>query len=142
MPCLHSPVVSAIVPSALRMASAKIALGCCRQTFNRVALNIAASGRWRPRRSGGRSRPPWSDRDRGGAQGIEVGFITPQQFQVFQAGSAGQQVVGDVEHVVGIVVGQMNLQQAEVAVDGLVKPEPLGQQMNGPDAAVGGRRMA
>ncbi len=73
-----------------------------------------------------------------GAQGVEVGLVVPQQFQVFQTGSAGQQVVGDREHVVGIVVGQMNLQQAEVAIDGLVQPEPLAQQMDGPDAAIGG----
>ena len=52
--------------------------------------------------------------------------------------ASGQQVVGDVEHVVAVVVGQVDLQQAEVAVDGLVKSELADQQVHGPDAA-GGR---
>ena len=39
----------------------------------------------------------------------QVSLIAPQQFQVFQAGSSGQQVVGDVQYVVGIVAGQMDL---------------------------------
>ena len=73
-----------------------------------------------------------------GPQGVEVRLVAAQQFQVLQARSAGQQVVGDVQHVVGLVVGQMDLQQAEVAVDRLVEAQLSHQQVDGPDAAVGG----
>ena len=37
-----------------------------------------------------------------------------------------------------LVVGQVELQQAEAAVDRLVEPELAGQQVDGPDAAGGG----
>ena len=40
--------------------------------------------------------------------------------------------------VVGIVVGQMNLQQAEMAVDGPIEAAFPHQEVDGPDAAVGG----
>ncbi len=73
-----------------------------------------------------------------GPQGVEVRLVAAQQFQMLQTRSAGQQVVGDVQHVVGVVVGQMDLQQAEVLVDRLVEPELPHQQVHGPDAAVGG----
>ena len=58
---------------------------------------------------------------------------------MLQAGSSGQEVVGDVEYVVGLMVGQMDLEQAERGVDRLVQAELLDEQMDSPDAAVGGR---
>src|SRR5436309_586439 len=38
MPCLHSPLVSASVPSASTIASSKNSWLCCFHTFNRVSL--------------------------------------------------------------------------------------------------------
>ena len=71
-------------------------------------------------------------------QGIEVRLVAAQQFQVFQAGSSGQQVVSDVQHVVGIVVGQMDFQQPKVTVDRLIEPHLLREQVHGTDAAGSG----
>ena len=56
---------------------------------------------------------------------------------MFQAPASGQQVVGDVEHVVAVVVGQVDLQQAEMTVDGLGQSEFADHQMHRPDAARG-----
>ena len=38
------------------------------------------------------------------AQGVEVGLIATQKFQVLQACPSGEQVVGDIEHVVGLEI--------------------------------------
>ena len=80
--------------------------------------------------------------DTASAQGVEVRFVVTKQFQVFQASSPGQQVVGDVQHVVGLVVGQMDLEQFQVTVDRLIEPELTDQQVDSSDAAMGGRSRA
>ena len=80
--------------------------------------------------------------DAAGPQGVEVGLVAAQQFQVLQARSAGQQVVGDVQHVVRLVVGEVDLQQLDVLVDQLVEPQFPYQEVHGPDSAVGGREDA
>ena len=54
-----------------------------------------------------------------------------------EALSAGQDVVGDGEHVVRLVVGQMDLQQVQLAVEGVDEAAVAGQQVDGPDAAAG-----
>ena len=59
-------------------------------------------------------------------QGVEIRLVAAQQFQVLQTRSSGQQVVGDVEHVIGVVVGQMDLQQPEALVDRLDRVRACG----------------
>src|SRR5208282_1573269 len=54
-----------------------------------------------------------------GPQGIEQDFIVAEQFQVLQTGTATQGQVSQGEYVVRFVVGQVDLEQVEVAVDGL-----------------------
>ena len=44
-------------------------------------------------------------------------------------------VVGDVEHVVGFVIGQVDLQQMQALVDGVDQADRLRQQVDGADAA-------
>ena len=131
------------MPSASRTASSKNALGLLPPDLQPRGVEDRLQAE-----EGGRIEAAAEVARRGGvgnaagAQGVEVRLVAPQQFEVFQAGPSGQQVVGDVQHVVGIVIGQMDLQQAEAAIDGLVEAELLGQQMDGPDAAVGGRSRA
>ncbi len=45
--------------------------------------------------------------DAAGAQGVEEDFVVAAQFDVLQAGAVAQGVVGEVEDVIGLVVGQM-----------------------------------
>ena len=137
IPCLHSPVVSAMVPSASRIASWKNDFGCCCQNLSPRGVEDLLQAEDVARvettaevaRRGGVGDAP-------GSQGIQVGLVATQQLQVLQTRPPGQQVVGDVEHVVGLVVGQMELQQAEALVDGLVEPELAYQEVDRSDAAM------
>ena len=56
---------------------------------------------------------------------------------MFEALSAGQEVVGDVQDVVALEVRQVPLEQVEVLVDVPDQAELPGQEMDGPDAAGG-----
>ena len=54
---------------------------------------------------------------------------------MFDALAAGEEIEGDVQDMVGFVVGQMPLEQMEVAVDFLDELDLLSQQEEGADAA-------
>jgi hypothetical protein len=69
-------------------------------------------------------------------EGIEVDFILATQFQILQASAVAQRVVGQVEHVIGFVVGQMDLEQVQLFVDGIGEANAPRQKMDGADAAV------
>ena len=75
--------------------------------------------------------------DATGAQGIQKVLVVTAQFDVLQTGALAQGVVGEVEHVVGFVVGQVQLEQLQVSIDGVDQADAPGQQMDGPDAAAG-----
>ena len=70
-----------------------------------------------------------------GPEGVEVDLVVAADFEVLQAAAAGQEVVGDVQDVVALVIRQVPLQQVEVPVDVLDQPELPGQEVDGPDAA-------
>src|SRR5690606_16762799 len=42
-----------------------------------------------------------------GAQGIQISFVAAAVFQVFQATAAGEQIQGDIENVVSLIVRQV-----------------------------------
>ena len=108
MPCLHSPVVGAMVPSASMMACSKNAVGCCRQTFRRL-VDGRPSGRQMSAVSKRRQKSPavvgsgmrWAPRASRKASSLRSSSRSSM------AGAAGQDVVGQVQHVVGLVVGQV-----------------------------------
>jgi hypothetical protein len=70
-----------------------------------------------------------------GAEGVEEDLVLAAEFEVLQAGAVGQGVVGEGQDVVGLVVGEVELQQVQVAVDGVDEADLTGQGMNGADAA-------
>ena len=72
-----------------------------------------------------------------GTQGIEEDDVVAPQLDVIEAGTVAQRVVGDVEDVVGFVVGEVELEQVEPLVDSLREVELADQQMDGADAAAG-----
>ena len=51
------------------------------------------------------------------SQSVKIGLVVSQQFEVLQASAAGQQIVGHVEHMVRLVVGQMYFEQLNIPVD-------------------------
>ena len=78
-------------------------------------------------------------RDQVRAEGVHVRGVMPQPLDVLQPGPAAGHVVGQVQHVVGLVIRQVHLQQLQVGVDRLGQPEPGHQPMHGGDPAETGR---
>ena len=72
-------------------------------------------------------------------QGVQVGTVATKQLQVFQASPPGQQVVGDIEYMVAVVIGQMDLQQAEMRINHLGQTETAGQQVHRTNSTMGSR---
>ena len=72
-----------------------------------------------------------------GAQGVEEDVVVASQFDVFEAGAVAQGVVGEVEDVIALVIGEVELEQVESLVDGLDEAELADQQLDGADAAAG-----
>ena len=70
-----------------------------------------------------------------GPEGVEVDLVVAPHLQVFQATAPGQEVVGDVQDVVALVVRQVPLEQVKVLIDVPHQPELLRQEVDGPDAA-------
>lgn len=78
-----------------------------------------------------------------GVQPVEEAFVLTPLLDVLQPHAPGQDVVGDVEHVIALMVGQVDLEQLQVAINLLHQPQAPHQQMNGSDAAaVDGRGAA
>ena len=72
-----------------------------------------------------------------GAQGIEVDLVVASQFEMLELGAPGQDVEGDVQHVIGLMVGEMAFEEVEAVVDVGDQSGPAGQQEHGADAAGG-----
>ena len=72
-----------------------------------------------------------------GAEGVEEDDIIASQFDVVEAGAVAEGVVGEVQDVVGLVIGEVELEQVEPLVDGLGEPEFADQELDGADAAAG-----
>ena len=70
-----------------------------------------------------------------GAQGIEIDLVVAPQFDVLEALAAGEDVEGDVQDVVGFVIGEMALEEMEVVVDVADQAGAASQQEHGADAA-------
>ena len=115
MPCLHSPVVATSVPSMSMRAcgeerrraarprpcwrtSLKMSSSVCTSAGCEAAAEVAGGGRIG---------------DAAGAQGVEEDLVVAAQFEVLQAGAVAQGVVGEVEDVIGLVVGQVDLEQVQ-----------------------------
>jgi hypothetical protein len=57
--------------------------------------------------------------DPAGAQSVEEDFVVAAEFEVLEAGAVAQGVAGEGQDVVGLVVGEVELEQAQATVDGL-----------------------
>src|SRR5665213_2062589 len=71
-----------------------------------------------------------------GVQGIQVRFILSPQLQVLQTAAVTQRVVGDVQHMIGFVVWQVDLEQVQMLVDRSREAQRLGQLMHETNAAI------
>jgi hypothetical protein len=75
-------------------------------------------------------------------EGIEVDLVVAPDLEVLQATAAGQEVVGEVQDVVALVVRQVPLQEVEALVEVVDQADPSGQEVDRPDAAGGDRPSA
>src|SRR5262249_31836939 len=64
-----------------------------------------------------------------------VGLVVAQPFEALEVLAAGQDVVGEVEDVVGLEVGQVALEQVQLPVDGVGQAEALDEELAGAEAA-------
>ena len=70
-----------------------------------------------------------------GTQGVEIDLVIAPQFEVLEAQAADEDIEGDVQDVVGFMVGQMPLEEVELAIDLLDEIDLLSQEEEGTDAA-------
>ena len=71
-----------------------------------------------------------------GAQSVEIIDIVASQFDVLQAIAVAQGVEGEVEDMIGFVIGQTDLENAEALVDGVDEADVAGQLVEERDAAI------
>ena len=67
-----------------------------------------------------------------GAEGIQEMEVLAAPFDILQTIAVAQRVVGDIENVVGLMIGKMKLEQVQVTVDGLDQAEASCQEMKAP----------
>ena len=129
MPCLHSASVPTRVPSTSRIGLVEEVgglLGPDPQSrlidgvhqghdvgFGEAAAEVPFGG--------GVGEPL-------GVQGVEVNLVVASEFEVFDAFAAGEDVEGDVQDMVGFVIGEMPLEDMEVVVDVADQADPARQQ--------------
>jgi hypothetical protein len=68
--------------------------------------------------------------DQLGTKGVHVGGVVAQPFDILEPGAAAGHVVGQVQHVVGLVVGKVHLQQLQILVDPIDQAQPGDQPMH------------
>ena len=69
-----------------------------------------------------------------GSQSIEIDFIVAPQFEVFDPLTASEDVEGNVQDVVGFVIGKMDLEEMKIGVDVADQAYPVRQQQHDADA--------
>ena len=69
------------------------------------------------------------------AQSVQVNLVVPEQFEVFQARASGQQVVGDIQDMVGFGIRPVELESLHRGIDHVVETESSHHGMNEADAA-------
>jgi hypothetical protein len=70
-----------------------------------------------------------------GPKEVEIGFVVAEEFEVVDGGAAGEEVVGEVEDVVGFKVGDMAFEEMEVGVEGVGEFEALDKEEEDAEAS-------
>ena len=74
------------------------------------------------RQNAGKNRPRGGVRDSLGAQGVKIRLVLAAVLDVFEASAVAKGVERDVQHVVRLVVGQVDPKEIEVAIDRVNQP--------------------
>jgi hypothetical protein len=141
MPCLSSPVVGTPVPSASTKARSPSRSPPRRvHNLGRTALiasirSTMSASEKRRRKSPGRGRVGQQP----GAEPVHQRHVVAEPVDILQPGPTGQHAVGQGEHMVGLVIRQVHLQQAHPIVDLCDQPEPGDQAVHREQPAERGR---
>lgn len=73
-----------------------------------------------------------------GTEGVEKGGIVAAQLDVLEARAVAEGVVGEVEDVIGIGIGQVQFEQLQASVDSVDQADVLGKFVKQRDAAESG----
>jgi hypothetical protein len=76
-------------------------------------------------------------RNASSAERIEEMDVLAAEFDVLQAIAVAQGIVGEIEYVIRLMIREMNLEQMELAVDGIDQAKAPCQEVKGADAAMG-----
>ena len=137
-PSLHSASVATSVPSTSTIASRKKSAGCCDVDPQPGGIDglhqVDDVGFVEPP-----AEVPFGGGvgDAHGAEGIEIDLVVAAQLDVLEMSAAGEDVEGDVQDMVGFVIGEMALEEMELGVDGGDQAGAPCQQEHGADAAGG-----
>ena len=72
-----------------------------------------------------------------GPQGVEEHSVIAPQLDVVERVAPAEDVVCDIQHVVGLIIGLMDLEHRDRRVDACRQPDLLHQTMDGANAAAG-----
>ena len=70
-----------------------------------------------------------------GAEGVEIDGVIAAEFEILEGDAAAQRIIGEIEDMIGFVIGQMDLEGMQALVDDLGQAETLDHEMDGADAA-------
>jgi hypothetical protein len=131
------PAVATGAPPLSAVARSKEGSGCRSRALAGLVEDVLQGAEARRGAAAAEVASRRGARDAAGAQGIEEDFVVAAQLDVVEAAALTQGVVGDVEGVLGFVIGQVDLEQVQPLVDGLWEPQVAGQRMGGANATVG-----
>jgi hypothetical protein len=67
-------------------------------------------------------------RDTLSGDSVEIDLVVAEQFKVSKGSAASEEVVGEVEDVVGFVIGEMAFEQGQMGVEGIGEIEAFDQE--------------
>jgi hypothetical protein len=73
-----------------------------------------------------------------GAEGVEKRGVVAAQFHVLETSAVAQGVDGEVENVIGIVIGELNLEHMQASIDGVNEADVEGEFVEQRDTAESG----
>src|SRR5262249_19828493 len=71
-----------------------------------------------------------------GADGIEKVGVVATHFDILEVAAVAQRVVSDVEHVIGFVIGEMDLEKLQSLINRVDESKLTGEGVHGADAAM------
>ena len=69
-----------------------------------------------------------------GAEGVEIDFVVASPLQMLDLAAAGQDIEGNIQDVIGLVIGKVAFEEMELLIDVPDQSSPASEQQHGADA--------